>query len=166
VLIKPKLKAVCSAVAVLMMGCGMAAVAASPAGAKSKQIDPTRTVKSVRYRHNLPIFADLQISPKRGQWQVRLVGGGDGGDGAGMAADCEVLAVGKRTGRTIHARLVATLDSEDGSVLAYPAPSQPVTVTVVLTGRGADVDYDNQLRACPMRTKFFGHYHLVRPTRH
>lgn len=124
-----------------------------------KPASPPAITQTLTYKHKPPIDADLKISTDGSLWYVDLVGGGNEEDGAAIAADCEVRAVGHKTGQVIQADLIPFEADSDDDPIGYDAEEvKGLSLSVTLTDNGATVTDADVYKLCPVLSDFIGDY--------
>jgi hypothetical protein len=105
-----------------------------------------------------PLVSELRVVALPGQpghYRVEVQGGGDPGDGAGIAADCQAVAEGRFQGGRLDAPL-RPFDSALGGLEQADLEDAP---TLRLQVQGDTATLEGGFAHCPMGTAMAGTYH-------
>lgn len=139
---------------------------ASGATAKAPQAPAPAQARSPAgiYAMAPPLVSELRVVAlpgRAGEYRIEVHGGGDPGDGAGVAADCQAVAEGRLDGDRIDAAPVP-FESDIGGL---DASDLHAGSRLVLTLQGDAVQLDGRFEHCPMGTAMAGTYRRTTTTR-
>lgn len=140
----------------LLIGLACLAASFSGSGQTSGLVFPPG-----RYLAGPEVVAQLTLTQlPDGRYRIRLEGGGLPSDGAAIAADCEAVAEGRRTGTVIEARLVPF---EGETVSLTQKQIDHLDAAVSLTWTASSIEVRGRFGHCGARSRLSGSYRPATP---